>query len=180
MWCRRQCWMFSVTEPRFTLLLTLSLCSGDFMPVLRKNRRKFASTTTSFCTWTAIHRWITFAARSSPSTTQQRSFEGSCWRLEGCERWSLKRRFHGPAWNVGEGSRSSRSCRLQIESWQLAVTTRFQDDCFKNEKQPAEINWKHNTGKRLNKSSSKTIVPKVIKPLLNMKVNNHYRQKEKT
>lgn len=63
--------------------LFYSLCG---LPLFfRKNLRKFALTTTCFSIWRATHLSITSAVKSSPSTTQQRSFVGSYWKLEGWE-----------------------------------------------------------------------------------------------
>lgn len=52
---------------------------------LRKNRRKFALITTCSSIWRVTRLSITSAVRSSPSTTQQKSFAGSSWKPEGYE-----------------------------------------------------------------------------------------------
>ncbi|XP_069374701.1 protein AF-9 isoform X2 [Paralichthys olivaceus] len=61
--------------------------AGFILPIevyfKNKNRRKSASTTTCSSTWTATRLSIISVARSSPSTTQRRSFVGSCLKPEG-------------------------------------------------------------------------------------------------
>lgn len=74
-----KCW--SGPDDWQSLFSSCSFLNG--LPLfLRKNLRKFALITTCSFIWRATHLSIISAARSSPSTTQQRSFVGSYWKPE--------------------------------------------------------------------------------------------------